>query len=148
MYERRILARHKRKKCLTTGREELSWLSVCAPKWHFMTSLAKNMLGYQVAKHFLCFLCVSRQNTESGISGRRKFLATFKSVSPKYTFRTWLKGRLSTRNSRSNSTKLVKALWPNSKYVTKTGSGWTQQEDLGVGQSFLFPCWGNICHTE
>ena len=29
---RRILARHKRRKCLATGSEELSWLSVYAPK--------------------------------------------------------------------------------------------------------------------
>ena len=51
------------------------------------TQKAKKVLGYQVAKHFLRFLCMSRQSTESGISGRRKFLATFKGVSPKYTFR-------------------------------------------------------------
>ena len=41
-----ILARDKRRKCLATGSEELSWFSVCAPKWHFKTSLAKNMLGF------------------------------------------------------------------------------------------------------
>ena len=43
---RRILARDKQRKCLATGSEELSWLSVCALKWHFMTSLAKNMLVF------------------------------------------------------------------------------------------------------
>ena len=43
---RHILARHKRRKCLATGSKELSWLTVRAPKWHFMTSLAKNMLGF------------------------------------------------------------------------------------------------------
>ena len=43
---RRILARHKQRKYLATGIKELSWLSVCASKWHFMTSLAKNMLGF------------------------------------------------------------------------------------------------------
>ena len=43
---RRILARDKRRKCLATGSEELSWLSVCVPKWCFMTSLAKNILRF------------------------------------------------------------------------------------------------------
>ena len=36
----------KRRKCLATGSEELSSLSVCAPKWRFMTSLAKNILRF------------------------------------------------------------------------------------------------------
>ena len=43
---RHILARHKRRKCLATGSQELSWLSVCTTKWHFMASLAKNILGF------------------------------------------------------------------------------------------------------
>ena len=43
---RRILARHKRWKCLATGSKELSSLSVCAPKWRFMMSLAKNILRF------------------------------------------------------------------------------------------------------
>ena len=44
---------------------------------------AEKVLGYQVAKHFLCFLwkCLAIispcQNAESGISGPRKRLATF-----------------------------------------------------------------------
>ena len=66
------------------------WLSTPGGKDYLIsvilvcTQKAKKVLGYQVAKYFLRFLSVSRQNTESGISGQRKFLATFKSVSPKY----------------------------------------------------------------
>ena len=45
-YLRLILARDKRRKCFATGSQELSWHFVCTPKWHFMTSLAKNILGF------------------------------------------------------------------------------------------------------
>ena len=72
--------------CGCQHREEKIILSVILVH----TQKAKKVLGYQVAKHFLRFFCVSRQNTESGISGPRKFLATFKSVSPKYAFRFYV----------------------------------------------------------
>ena len=47
---RRLLARHKPSTFLATGSEELSWLSVCSPKWRLMTSEAKNMLDFSTLR--------------------------------------------------------------------------------------------------
>ena len=56
---RRILARHKRRKCLAIGSEELSCLSVCAPKWTLCDVTS------QEHAWLLSFLSVEKQDTFS-----------------------------------------------------------------------------------